>query len=63
MEINLKDRYYLFNIVEYYPAGGLGDVVATNNDYNSLKEYCVKNYLVSDCDIFDRVEGVIIYLE
>ena len=40
---NIKDRYWVFYIPEYYPSGGLGDINITTNIEEEAIIYCEDN--------------------
>ena len=58
--LSFKDRYWFFNIPEYYPCGGLRDIEFTSNDLIKVKEFIENSTKEGDiCEnnyIFDSVE-------
>lgn len=56
--IDFQKRYYYFALSEYYPAGGLSDVVATFDNLNDALNYYsdIGDYFC----IWDRIEAKII---
>lgn len=64
MEIDLTKQFYLFSFSEFYPSGGLSDIVGA---YDSIQEGIAattdsKIFISNDsCYIFDKLLGKIVY--
>lgn len=53
-EPNIKHRYWVFYIEEFYPAGGLSDIVFTSDELFEAKKYTNEHYY-GMAYIFDSV--------
>lgn len=52
-------RFMVFDLIEYYPAGGLHDCVAHSDDLDQAKAFaCTLPSWQFSVEIFDRVQGV-----
>ncbi len=51
-------RYMIFEYIQYYPSGGLCDVVRDFDTLNEILDY--SDYDETSMEIFDRIEGVTI---
>lgn len=52
-------RFMIFSVVEYYPSGGLSDVVASFDTEQEAYDWLEKNPPdIGSTTIFDRVRGV-----
>jgi hypothetical protein len=57
-------RFMLFSFPEYYPSGGIGDVLKDFDSLEEAKEFLERPdiHISSDsCYVFDRIEGRIVY--
>lgn len=52
-------RYMVFEIIEYYPSGGINDCVAHSDDLDEAKRFaCSLSRWDQNAELFDRVQGV-----
>ena len=58
-EVNLKHRYWVFGIDQYYPVGGLNDIVFTSDSIEEATERA-KTDTSESVSVFDSVEKVYI---
>lgn len=62
MERSLKNRYWVFVIMQYYPNGGLSDIEFTSNSLDECIEFINKDdtyfasYSIFDADLRDTIE-------
>ena len=55
MNRDLKNKYWIFGLLDYSPAGGMEDFLYSTNDFSVAKEYCEKNQNDhTRYEIFDR---------
>lgn len=68
MENNEEERdlrFLLFNVIDYYPVGGMGDCIATYNTMEELYKDVRRmqaspsgmSFYEDDLSIYDRIEG------
>ncbi len=57
-------RFMLFQYVEYYPSGGLGDMIESFDSTEDANKYIIANCLIrTDLDLLDRIQGQTIDLK
>lgn len=63
-------RYMVFGFLDYYPEGGLDDIVLTTDDIDEVKEHIrlfgvgSETYGISDLEniqVYDTVESKVVY--
>jgi hypothetical protein len=57
----VKDkRFLLFTYLDYYPSGGMSDLMESFDTIDECKQYISKqeNLLMDNYDIYDRVQGM-----
>ncbi|MHA1437970.1 MAG: hypothetical protein ACTSPD_10370 [Promethearchaeota archaeon] len=54
-------RYMVLKYDYYYPSGGLEDCEVSFESKDKALKYAMKEYFFDCVQVFDRIEGVIIY--
>jgi hypothetical protein len=54
----MRKRYWLFEVIDYYPSGGLNDVVFKFDTKEELIEYIQDGYSADEDQILDLDTGI-----